>query len=138
MKNILGIDVGMKCVDDVFKPLERGYSFNVPFPPSVNALYGGGSGQQRFKTKRYKEWCKSVGYIVDLGIDYPVHITYTFTWPDARSRDGQNYLKAPTDLMVNAGMIKDDNWSIIQSESWDHNGIDKNNSGVLVKIYKIS
>lgn len=116
--------------------MELIYQIKLPFPPSVNGLYGGGSGQQRFKTKRYKDWCKSIGFVPDLAFDFPMHIEYTFTWPDNRARDGQNYLKAPTDLIVNAGLISDDNWQIIQSETWNHLGVDKSNSGVLIKIYR--
>lgn len=117
--------------------MELVYKFKLPFPPSVNALYGGGSGQQRFKTKRYKEWCKQTGYIPNIGFDFPLFIEYVFTWPDNRTRDGQNYLKAPADLMVNSGLISDDNYKIITSETWKHNGVDKNNAGVEVRIYKI-
>ena len=112
------------------------YKVKLPFPPSVNGLYGGGSGQQRFKTKRYKEWCKSVSYLPDLQIDVPITILYTFTWPDNRARDGQNYIKAVTDTLVNASVIKDDNWSIIVSETWDFDKVDKKESGVTVQIFK--
>lgn len=113
------------------------YKLKLPFPPSVNGLYGGGSGQQRFKTKRYKEWCKSVQSLPDLEIDFPITILYTFTWPDNRSRDGQNYIKAVTDILVNAKVIKDDNWSIIQSETWNYDCVDKKQSGVTVQIFKV-
>lgn len=121
----------------MYKMSDLVFKFNMPFPPSVNGLYGGGSGQQRFKTKRYKDWCKTVQHLPDLKIDYPITITYTFTWPDARARDGQNYLKAITDTMVNSGMIVDDNYKIITSETWDHAGVDKKNAGVFIKIYKV-
>lgn len=108
----------------------------LPFPPSVNSMYGGGSGQRRFKTKKYKEWCASVPQLPKLNIDYQIRIVYSFVWPDNRARDGQNYIKAVTDTLVNEGVIKDDNWSIIISESWDYSFVDKKNSGVIVKIYK--
>ena len=121
----------------MYKMSELIFKLKMPFPPSVNGLYGGGSGQQRFKTKRYKDWCKTVQHIPGLGINYPISITYTFTWPDARARDGQNYLKAITDTMVNSGMIVDDNYKIITSETWDHAGVDKKNAGVFIRIYKV-
>jgi Holliday junction resolvase RusA-like endonuclease len=111
------------------------YRLKLPFPPSVNGLYGGGSGQQRFKTKRYKDWCKSIKHIPSLNINYPITILYTFTWPDKRKRDGQNYIKAVTDLMVNSKLISDDSWDIIQSETWKYDKIDRENSGVLVEIF---
>ena len=117
--------------------MELIYQLKLPFPPSVNGLYGGGSKQQRFKTERYKKWCKNTGYIPPLNFDFPIHIEYTFIWPDARIRDGSNHIKCLGDLFVNAKLISDDNWKIIQSEEWNHKGIDKKNAGVEIKIFKI-
>jgi Holliday junction resolvase RusA-like endonuclease len=100
----------------------------LPFPPSVNGLYGGGSGQKRFPSKLYKAWLEA------LGISQPVTVCYTFTWPDRRCRDGQNFIKAPLDYLVNSETLKDDNWLIVTSETWKHVGVDKNNARVEIEI----
>ncbi len=108
--------------------------FILPFPPSVNGLYGGGSGQKRFPSKRYKQWLSQCPELEALNISQPVKIVYTFYWPDKRVRDGQNFLKAPLDYLVNQHVLDDDNWSIVTSETWCHSGVDKKNGRVEVVI----
>lgn len=110
----------------------------LPFPPSVNGLYGGGSGQKRFPSKRYKAWlalCERTPHACpDPAISQPVTICYTFAWPDKRIRDGQNFMKAVTDYLVNAGVLADDNYNIIISETWKHIGVDKLRPRVEIEI----
>ncbi len=114
----------------------------LPFPPSVNGLFGGGSGQKRFPSKKYKDWLKLCATKADIygiavnfaPISQAITITYTFSWPDKRVRDGQNYMKAVTDWLVNQGVIEDDNYNIIVSESWNHVGVDKLRPRVEVEI----
>ena len=106
----------------------------LPFPPSVNGLYGGGSGQKRFPSKRYKAWLASCPELPSLGISQLVTICYNFYWPDKRVRDGQNFMKAPLDYLVNQGVLADDNWTIVGSETWVHSGVDKDRSRVEVEI----
>jgi len=106
----------------------------LPFPPSVNSLYGGGSGQKRFPSKRYKKWLALCPELIPHLIEDPITICYTFAWPDRRLRDGQNFMKAVTDYLVKQGVIMDDNYSIIVSETWKHIGVDKVNPRVEVEI----
>lgn len=106
----------------------------LPFPPSVNGLYGGGSGQRRFPTKAYKAWLRSCPELHAHRLPGPVRVTYTFVWPDKRQRDGQNYLKAPMDYLVNEGVLVDDNWQVVVSETWTHAGVDKQNARVEILI----
>ena len=42
------------------KECETMIEISLPFPPSINALYGGGSGQRRFPSKKYKAWLAAV------------------------------------------------------------------------------
>lgn len=90
----------------------------LPFPPSVNSLYGGGSKQRRFKSKKYKEWEASCPDISLGRLSVPVHIHYHFYPPSNHKRDGANYMKAPLDYVVSAGVLPDDNWNVVVSESW--------------------
>lgn len=110
------------------------HKFTLPFPPSVNGLYGGGSGQKRFPSKKYKEWLKSCPSIAAIGLNTKVAIIYTLVWPDKRIRDGQNFLKAPLDFLVNQGVLVDDNWNIVTSETWQHAGVDKQNPRIEIEI----
>lgn len=106
----------------------------LPFPPSNNSMFGGGSGQKRFKSKRYNEWIDSCPALFPWETSAKCHIHYTFYWPDNRVRDGANYMKAPLDYLVRTEFLKDDNWKIVCSENWDHGGIDKLNPRVELTI----
>lgn len=113
------------------------YQCRLPFPPSVNGLYGGGSGQQRFMTKKYKAWVAACPLLDTKAIKDPVSIEYVFTWPCKRLRDGGNYLKAPLDYLVKQAVILDDNYTIVVSESWRHIGVKKECPGVEVIIRSV-
>ena len=108
--------------------------FTLPFPPSVNSLYGGGSAQKRFPSAKYKAWLKLCPKLAALGFYSPLKIIYTFTWPDKRIRDGQNYMKAPLDFLVNQGVLTDDNYNVVISETWVHSGVDKLNPKCEIEI----
>jgi Holliday junction resolvase RusA-like endonuclease len=110
------------------------YKITLPFPPSVNGLFGGGSQQKRFPSKQYKAWLSGLPRLAPLNISNPCHIHYKFYWPDNRIRDGQSYFKATTDYLVKQKVIVDDNWKILASESWSHGGVDKQNPRVDITI----
>lgn len=110
------------------------HKFILPFPPSGNGLYGGGSGQKRFPSKKYKAWLASCPKLDPIAISQLVTVCYTYAWPDNRIRDGQNYQKATLDYLVNQGVLKDDNWKIVCGETWDHIGIDRKNPRVEVTV----
>lgn len=115
------------------------YQTTLPFPPSVNGAYGGGSGQKRFKSKSYKNWLSRVDEILDdvnLFIMAPVRIEHVLYMPDKRNRDIGNYEKVVTDLMVSKKILFDDNHNIVREVYLKFGGIDKNNPRVEVKILK--
>ncbi len=113
------------------------YSCTLPFPPSVNSLFGGGSSQQRFKSKSYKAWLASCPQLIlpEVGaIDFPVSVSYTFFLPDKRSRDLSNYIKAPEDYLVSQCILFDDNHKIVQRAVLEFGGIDKGSPRVEIVI----
>ena len=104
----------------------------------MNGLYGGGSGQQRFKSKAYKAWLKSCPNLIlaECGmISFPVKVRYTYYMPDKRARDLGNLEKAVSDYLVSQCVIEDDNIKIIQEISIKYGGIDRDNPRVKVEIY---
>lgn len=107
----------------------------LPLPPSVNALYGGGSKQKRFPSKEYKEWLKKTE---NMGYDTPcynfVYITYRLYFPDNRVRDCKNFLKAIDDWLVHNKIITDDCWQVIKAERIIPMGIDKDCPRVEIDI----
>ena len=109
----------------------------LPFPVSVNGAYGGGSGQKRFPSKKYKEWLAKCPKLSAEHINECVYIVYIFYFPDARTRDISNYIKVVDDFLVKSGVLIDDNWKIISRVSIGHGGIDRKNPRVEISIYPI-
>ena len=114
-------------------------TITLPFPPSVNALFGNRSNQQRFMSKAYKEWLKSCPTITPGNgcIQEPCHVEYVLYFPDKRKRDLSNYIKAPEDYLVSQCALLDDNHEIVQSFSVKFGGIDRGNPRVEVRIAPI-
>ena len=111
------------------------YTITLPFPPSVNALFNGGSGQRRFPTNAYKEWqlkCPAIQNPPRIG--FPVALEYTMVMPDNRVRDVGNYEKAVTDWLVKSGVILDDNYKIAPRITSQFLRVDKGNGKVYVVI----
>lgn len=107
--------------------------FTLPFPPSVNALYGGGSKQQRFPSKQYKAWLKNCPPIRSLNLEY-VKLTYNYWFPDRRERDSENYIKAVSDYLVKQNVIANDSWKNILEMTIRPMGVDKLNPRVEILI----
>lgn len=113
----------------------------LPLPPSVNALYGGGSKQRRFKSKAYKAWLLEAEFAAknqDLTIDdfyqSKVELHYIYYFPDKRSRDCENYCKAVSDFLVAQQIIEDDDCFHVPKMIIEFGGIDKQNPRVEVLI----
>lgn len=105
----------------------------LPFPPSVNGLYGGGSAQKRFPTQKYKNWLKSCPALHPHNLDN-IEIHYRYYFPDKRNRDTENYVKAVSDYLVNNKVIIDDNWLVIKKMTLTPMEIDRLNPRVEIFI----
>lgn len=105
----------------------------LPFPPSTNSLFGGGSKQQRFKSKQYKEWLASCPEIPAKQYK-KIALRYTFYMPDKRRRDLSNCLKAPEDYLVSQGFIEDDNFNCVYKVVLVFGGIDREAPRVEIGI----
>ena len=105
----------------------------LPFPVSVNQLYAGGSGQQRFPSKKYKAWLQSCQHLNPYGFD-SVSLHYRYYFPENRSRDTENYVKCVSDYLVKESVITDDNWHVVKDMRLTPMGIDKQNPRVEVEI----
>ena len=105
----------------------------LPFPPSINGLYGGGSGQRRFPSKQYKAWLAKCPRLEPHKFG-SIDIEYHFYFPDNRNRDSENYIKAIGDYLVNEGVLLDDNWRVVKKMTLIPMGIDKKNSRVEIVL----
>lgn len=85
-------------------------TIDLPKPPSVNALYSNVPGRGREKTRLYRDWIEAAGWQLlsqkPAVFEGPVDITLVFA--DEGRADLDNLSKAPVDLLVKHGIIKDD------------------------------
>lgn len=106
----------------------------LPSPVSANQLYGGGSKQRRFKTKKYKAWIASCPKLHKNHNFYEIELEYTFFFKTKRLADVGNFEKGVTDYLVAQGIIEDDNWQVVKKIVLIFGGIDKLNPRAEVKI----
>ena len=70
-------------------------------------------------------------------IDYPVNIKCLFYMPTKRRCDLTNLLEAIDDIMVKAGLLKDDNYTIIEGHDGSRVLYDKDNPRTEIEITKM-
>ena len=93
----------------------------LPFPPTINGLYAGGT-RGRFKNKKYVAWEREAFHAIRsqklVYFEKPVGITLSYGRPDKRVRDLLNYSKAPMDFLVKAHVLADDSLIERAVEQW--------------------
>ncbi len=85
----------------------------VPFPPTTNNLFANDRGSGRYRTAQYKLWRGDAQRALRQQSPLPhfqvaVSLVLTLGRPDKRRRDISNYIKAPEDALVEAGILDDD------------------------------
>ncbi len=89
-------------------------------------------------SKKYKEYEKNALWFIPKGrmIDEPVNVQCLFYMPTHRKCDLVNMQEAILDVMVKAGLLADDNYSIVQSMDGSRVLYDKNSPRTEVYITK--
>lgn len=91
-------------------------------------------------SEKYKEYeSLALWYIPKRGtpIDFPVNVKCTFYMPTHRPCDLTNHLESIDDVMVKAGLLKDDNYKILASHDGSRVQVDKQNPRTEVEITKL-
>ena len=91
-------------------------------------------------SEKYKEYESiALWYIPKRGmaIDFPVNVKCIFYMPNNRLCDLTNHLESIDDVMVKAGLLKDDNYKILASHDGSRVMVDKDNPRTEVEITKI-
>lgn len=118
--------------------------FSIPLPPITK------KNSQRIMTNRatgkpfvspsqqFKDYEASALWYIPKNryIDFPVNIECHFYMPTRRKVDLTNLLEAIDDIMVKAGLLKDDNSTIIQSHDGSRVFYNKENPHTFVCITK--
>ena len=91
-------------------------ALTLPLPPSVNELYFNMKGKGRVKTRAYRSYMRSAGWVL-MGqrpgsIEGPVQIKISL--PASNRKDPDNCAKALLDLLVAHRVIADDNPKIVR------------------------
>ena len=96
----------------------------LPFPPSLNGLFSNRSGG-RNKTARYSRWLADAASALSQQRVEPIKgsrciVRMFLTPPTEAERDADNYLKAPIDFLVSAGVLEGDSRRFVKgvSSTW--------------------
>lgn len=118
---------------------------NIPLPPvtkknSQRIMHSSKTGKpfimpsQQYRDYEAKAawYCKKAG--VQIPIEAPVEVTCLFYMPTRRKVDLTNLLEAIDDVLVKAGVLKDDHSGIIVSHDGSRVRYDKDNPRTVVFI----
>ena len=91
---------------------------SMPFPCSVNSMFGQAPGMQRYPSKAYKAWQTAAEWQLATArhhrVPGPVHLLFEFEERDKRQRDLTNYLKGPEDMLVKMNLIDGDHSAVVR------------------------
>lgn len=96
-----------------------------------------GNRPMSLPSKQYQDWHEEQSWFLKslshLNIEHCT-ITQTFFAPDKRATDLSNKAESINDLLVDNGVLKDDNWFVISSLHLEFGGVDKENPRVEIII----
>lgn len=106
---------------------------------SRKAIYTGGRTIM-IPSDRYKAW-HGIAITELYGVkpfeQYPVRVEIRFYMPDAIRKDLTNAAESIMDLLVDGGIISDDNWNIVPEITLRSMGIDRKDPRAEVTIEKV-
>lgn len=104
-------------------------------PSKKNSRVNCRSGRS-FPSRKYTSWHKSASdQILWKNRAISECFVRVFFWmPDNRRADLTNKAESIMDLLVDNGVIEDDNWKVVKSVCLDCMGVDKNNPRVEIEI----
>lgn len=116
--------------------------FTVPLTPiskknSQQIFFNPATGKRCISpSKQYKQYEKDALYFIpkNIFIKYPVTVKCLFYMPTRRKCDLTNMLESIDDIMVKAGLLEDDNYTIITSHDGSRVFYDKGKGRTEVTI----
>jgi len=96
-------------------------------PPSVNRLWRVGPNKKFYRAPEYQEWRKLTMWQLSVQakfvmIDQPYKLTIRAVKPDKRKRDLDNIIKALSDILESAAIIKNDSLAQHIDIAWVEEG----------------
>lgn len=125
----------------------RGIMFTIPLAPitkknSQQIMRNPATGRPFIApSKKYREYEQRAKVHLSprplCPIDYPVNIQCHFYMPTRRRTDLTNLLEAVDDLLVAAGVIADDNYTIVAGHDGSRCYVDKDNPRTEITIWRM-
>lgn len=125
------------------KPLLK---FTIPLPPitkknSQRIIINRKTNKPMIiPSKQYKQYSKDCGYFIKRPrrpIDVPVNVKAIYYMPNKRKADITNLHEALHDILVEYGVLKDDNYNIIAATDGSRVKIDRKNPRTEVEITEV-
>lgn len=119
--------------------------FNIPLAPITkknhSEIVQNKATGRRFlvPSHQYKEYESAALWLIPKRgepIDFPVNVKCIFYVPTKRACDLTNHLESIDDILVKAGMLKDDNYKILASHDGSRVRVDKDNPRTEIEITK--
>lgn len=108
------------------------YTFTTSIPSKKNSkqIFKNKSGRMFiFSSSNYKDWQRIELLLIKSKIKErnisKCSIDYSFYSPNKRTWDLSNKIESVNDLLVDAGILIDDNYNVLSSMIVSYNGIDK-------------
>lgn len=125
--------------------MSEGISFVIPLPPITKKnhqriLKNRTTGKPFVApSEQYKSYEAQAMWFIPKGkhVDYSVNVKCVFYMPTRRRCDLTNLLESIDDVMVKAGLLKDDSYDIIASHDGSRVFYDKDNPRTEVVIERI-
>lgn len=125
-----------------FKSAEEIIEFTIPLPPiskkNSQQIFVNPQTHKPFimPSKKYKEYEAAALWYIPKGktINCPVNVKCLFYMPTKRKCDLVNMQEAILDIMTKAGLLEDDNFTIVQSMDGSRVLYDKENARTEVYI----
>jgi crossover junction endodeoxyribonuclease RusA len=114
-----------------------GMTFTLPYPPSVNTYWRMARGRMILSDKGRAYRLLAAASLAKQGIEKakcPVRVSFDVYVPDLRRRDLDNVMKAMFDVLVQCGLVGDDDWRHIPQFSVTYMAVDRDNPRVEVDI----
>lgn len=96
-------------------------------PPSVNRLWRVGANKKMYRSPEYQSWRNVVMWQLSIQakfvqVDTPYKLTIRAVRPDKRKRDLDNIIKALSDILESAGIVKNDSLAHHIDIAWIDDG----------------
>jgi len=113
----------------------------IPSKKNSRNIFVRGGRILNIPSAKYAAWHKdALTQVADIRKNYflleNVEVTIDFFAPDKRASDLSNKAESIMDLLVDAGILADDNWWVVDKLILNFRGVDKKNPGATVYIRK--